>query len=688
MNLDDLLKSIREEDDDSKGGKINGEKFLKRKTFENPLKGQRYTAPSIPGDVKPLIKPVVVNISLDKLIPSNDDAIEKFIPNDDDERKEIIEKLIPSNDDVRKEIIEKLIPSNDDAIEKLIPNDDDVSKEILEKLDELIDVIKADNELEKKEQDYDRKKDAREKRQKREKRIEVGKIFSNVSGGVKKAIGGLQNVFNTIVRFLAFTLLGQIVKFVTDFLGDPKNKKFIEDAQKFILGIPDKLKEVRDKLIPVIDWFKEQGPKIAKFAEDFRKLLAKFPFLGQYFATEKEKEEGLETVPGTKLLPGQGVALPDVGPGGVPMIIPFATGGFAMGTDTVPAMLTPGEFIMSRGAVNMFGADTMMAMNKAGGGTNIPKFGLVSGYQGGGIVAMSDMQRKALDVLAKYESKGSGDYNAVNQYGDDEGRGNKYKFPDGSTTFAGDYRNAPFNPSKKPLTSLTVREVLSLQSDDGSLSMRQWADQGKLHAVGKYQIIGNTLPGLVERAKVPLSAKFDEKAQDILALQLMKERGITPWVGPSDKALPPERAIVEAARKDPIPTYVKPVQKKVTPSDAPPVIPSYSVGESMGPGFDSNDRAQAVRKDLIDQMNANRKKDNRFSGFDLDFIFNPIREFLEVDTPNTPTSTKIIVLPAVKQTAQQPSTQVDNEIPNFKISSGVRMRGLVGKALGIEDLVS
>ena len=36
-----------------------------------------------------------------------------------------------------------------------------------------------------------------------------------------------------------------------------------------------------------------------------------------------------------------------------------------MGTDTVPAMLTPGEFIMSRGAVNMFGADTMMAMNKA-----------------------------------------------------------------------------------------------------------------------------------------------------------------------------------------------------------------------------------------------------------------------------------------------------------------------------------
>ena len=144
---------------------------------------------------------------------------------------------------------------------------------------------------------------------------------------------------------------------------------------------------------------------------------------------------------------------------------------------------------------------------------------------------MTETQKKALGILAKYESKGSGDYNAVNQYGDKKGRGNKYTFPDGSTTFAGDYRNAPFNVSKKPLTSLTVGEVLSLQYDDGSLSMRQCTDQGKLHAVGKYQFVGNTLPGLVQRAKVPHSAKFDEKAQDILALQLMKERGISPWVG-------------------------------------------------------------------------------------------------------------------------------------------------------------
>ena len=105
----------------------------------------------------------------------------------------------------------------------------------------------------------------------------------------------------------------------------------------------------------------------------------------------------------------------------------------------------------------------------------------------------------------------------------------------------------------KALTELTVREVLDLQYDDKTLSMRQWVDQGKLHAVGRYQFVANTLPGIVDRAGVPKDALFDKKVQDILALQLMKERGINPWVGPRIKALPHEKQIVELARKDKLP---------------------------------------------------------------------------------------------------------------------------------------
>jgi TP901 family phage tail tape measure protein len=41
----------------------------------------------------------------------------------------------------------------------------------------------------------------------------------------------------------------------------------------------------------------------------------------------------------------------------------FALGGFAKGTDTVPAMLTPGEFVMSKYAVDSYGVDNMKKIN-------------------------------------------------------------------------------------------------------------------------------------------------------------------------------------------------------------------------------------------------------------------------------------------------------------------------------------
>ena len=43
------------------------------------------------------------------------------------------------------------------------------------------------------------------------------------------------------------------------------------------------------------------------------------------------------------------------------------------GIDKVPAMLTDGEFVMSRGAVQKYGVAQLEAMNAAGGGTNKPK---------------------------------------------------------------------------------------------------------------------------------------------------------------------------------------------------------------------------------------------------------------------------------------------------------------------------
>ena len=64
----------------------------------------------------------------------------------------------------------------------------------------------------------------------------------------------------------------------------------------------------------------------------------------------------------------------------------FNMGGKVPGSgtgDTVPAMLTPGEFVISKGAVDQIGVDKLMAMNAAGGGTNVPK---LMKFAGGGMV--------------------------------------------------------------------------------------------------------------------------------------------------------------------------------------------------------------------------------------------------------------------------------------------------------------
>ena len=57
-------------------------------------------------------------------------------------------------------------------------------------------------------------------------------------------------------------------------------------------------------------------------------------------------------------------------------------------TDTVPAMLTPGEFVMSKGAVQRYGASTLAGMNAAAGGTNRPTLGRYK--TGGKVQTMSE----------------------------------------------------------------------------------------------------------------------------------------------------------------------------------------------------------------------------------------------------------------------------------------------------------
>ena len=83
------------------------------------------------------------------------------------------------------------------------------------------------------------------------------------------------------------------------------------------------------------------------------------------------------------------------------------SGGFVSGPsgiDKVPARLTAGEFVMSKGAVKKFGASTLASMNAAGGGTNRPT---VSGgfNEGGKVQTMSEKLGHTRGVLTDKEEK-------------------------------------------------------------------------------------------------------------------------------------------------------------------------------------------------------------------------------------------------------------------------------------------
>ena len=148
--------------------------------------------------------------------------------------------------------------------------------------------------------------------------------------------------------------------------------------------------------------------------------------------------------------------------------------------------------------------------------------GISSGIQGGGgsggnMPAAAGGYGAILDLIGKRESDSVGGYNAVNQGGADGGHT--------ALGYSGDYRKAPFNPSGKELTSMTVQEVMDKQYDDRSMSPAQWNKSGKLHAVGRYQFIGSTLKGLVDQGVVSKKDQFSPATQNKLGVALVKQTG-------------------------------------------------------------------------------------------------------------------------------------------------------------------
>lgn len=83
-------------------------------------------------------------------------------------------------------------------------------------------------------------------------------------------------------------------------------------------------------------------------------------------------------------------------------------------------------------------------------------------------------------------------------------------------------------PPAKPITSMTIDEVLGWQSEAIRRYQTRFMSRQGYSAVGRYQIIRSTLLGLLD-PDWKMSDLFDVETQDLLAMQLLRRRGWSKW---------------------------------------------------------------------------------------------------------------------------------------------------------------
>ena len=288
----------------------------------------------------------------------------------------------------------------------------------------IVETLKKSNKADAKAQSDARK--AAEKKARAEKEGKLEGIKGKLADAAQTVLKPVTNIFKKIWDFLKLVFLGRVVMKLFEWFTDDANKqkiaslfRFLKDwwpvlvagimaimgpGMIFTAGLIALLVWGIPKIIEAVKWVGSLfGIGVDKELKNVQDESTKF---GEETASgiEKEgvapKEEGGEETKaevGDTEAPATDVTPPEVSEtqqqakdvqAGADNAEPLqmAGGGHVPGSgsgDTVPAMLTPGEFVMSKGAVQRYGSGTLAGMNAAAGGTNRPKRG---GYKGGGTV--------------------------------------------------------------------------------------------------------------------------------------------------------------------------------------------------------------------------------------------------------------------------------------------------------------
>jgi hypothetical protein len=276
---------------------------------------------------------------------------------------------------------------------------------------------------------FDRRKAEQEKRGLAEDKLE--KRFEGLKSEAEKVISPVKSILDRIIDFFVTVFLGRVVYKLLEWFGDKKNADKVRAIGRF-------LGDHWPKLLSLYLLF---GTSLGRFALSLTKIVAKgaVGLLAKILLLSKARKaqragrflsgrggRGLAAAVATTAVVGGTLALSEGLKGSdepepavqkyygggfvIPKFPAFKGGGFNFkgmlggmgdmfggfvsgekGVDKIPAMLSDGEFVMSAGAVQKYGVDTLEGMNAAGGGTNKPK--MISGTTyaaGGGMIGHSD----------------------------------------------------------------------------------------------------------------------------------------------------------------------------------------------------------------------------------------------------------------------------------------------------------
>jgi hypothetical protein len=368
-----------------------------------------------------------------------------------------------------------------------------------QKLDDLLDEIRTQTEIEEKQGERERKDKEKEKRSKKENKLESAKKF--LLTPITRALAPVNDLFNKIISGLFKILAAKALIKLIDWFTDPENKEKIDSIGRFIkdfwpaivagfllfgTGLGGLAKFIVGTGLNLLVGIAKMTAKLAVLAGKLAlkggagllRLAAANPLAtaavlttaavagGAYMASQQNKNEREEqnkkddksvvtptetkntgqTPPSSQLLDEQ------IRQRGLNM---FSGGGMAQGTDVVPAMLTPGEFIMSKGAVQKYGTDTLESMNAAGGGTNIPrKMGGTTYAAGGGKIDVKGTGNSVEGTLKMTDASGkqvgktygviSGTYAGMNIPQNARSTTPQAPIPDGSYKLVGFEKHGPY----------------------------------------------------------------------------------------------------------------------------------------------------------------------------------------------------------------------------------------------------